>query len=243
MPRAEYFRNVRAICDRHDVLFIADEVLCGAGRTGTFTAVEAWGVAPDILALGKGIGGGYAPVSAVLTRRDIAEPLAKGSGMLMHAQTFSHHAVTCAAAVATLDYLQRHDLVARCAAMGTVFHAKLQALRELPVVGDIRGRGLLAGVEFVADRETRAPFPRAERFAERFARAAQDEGLVVWPNAGNADGVNGDIAMLAPPFVIAEAEIDEMVARFCRAAKRVRVDGRRGTGDGSGARGAAEARR
>jgi len=221
VPRDDYLRRVREICTRHDVLLIADEVLCGAGRTGVWTACESWGVTPDILTLGKGIAGGYAPVSAVLARDEVVAPIARGSGALLHAQTFSHHAVTCAAAVATLDYLSRHGLVERCARIGPAFHAALDRLRGLEGVGDVRGRGLLAGVEFVADRDTRAPFPRSDRVAERFARAAQDEGLIVWPNVGQADGVNGDLALLAPPYVITEAEIDDLVARFGRAARRV----------------------
>ena len=220
VPRPGYLRRVREICDRHDVLLIADEVLCGAGRTGTWTASESFGVVPDILTLGKGIAGGYAPVSGVLTRDEVIEPIARGSGTLLHAQTFSHHAVTCAAAVATLDYLDRHDLIARCASIGAKLHERLQALKGLQGVGDVRGRGLLAGVEFVADLKTKEPFDRSLRFAERFTRTAQDEGLIVWPNVGHADGTRGDLVMIAPPFIISEAEIDEIVTRFGRALER-----------------------
>jgi hypothetical protein len=220
VPRPEYLRTVRQICDRHSVLMIADEVLCGSGRTGTWTAFEGFDVLPDILTLGKGIAGGYAPVSAVLTRDAVVEPIARGTGALLHAQTFSHHAVTCAAAVATLDYIDQHQLIERCCRLGNVFHQKLQALREFPAVGDIRGNGLLAGVEFVADRATKDAFPRSIQFAERFARMALDEGLTVWPNVGHADGTNGDLAMLAPPFIITEGELDEIVARFARALER-----------------------
>ena len=155
VPRDGYLRRVREICDRHDVLFIADEVLCGAGRTGTWTACGSFGVVPDILTLGKGIAGGYAAVSAVLARDAVIEPIARGSGALMHAQTFSFHAVACAAPVATLDHVGRHKLVERARTSGVVFHQKLQQLKSLPGVGDVRGRGLLAGIEFVADSETR----------------------------------------------------------------------------------------
>ena len=224
VPREGYLRRIREICDRHNVLLVADEVLCGAGRTGTWTASEAMGVIPDIITLGKGVSGGYAPVSAVLTRDEIIEPIAHGSGALVHAQTFSHHAVTCAAAVAALDYVDKHALVERCRTIGVKFQQELQELRELPGVGDVRGKGLLAGVEFVADTETRAPFPRALRFVEKFVRTAQDEGLVVWPNVGHADGTNGDLVMLAPPFIISEHEIDEIVERFTRALMRTMRD-------------------
>ena len=224
VPRNGYLRRIREICDRHDVLFVADEVLCGAGRTGTWTATQAAGVVPDIITLGKGVSGGYAPVSAMLSRDEIIAPIARGSGALVHAQTYSHHAVTCAAAVATQDYIDKHQLIDRCRTTGVTFHERLTALRELPGVGDVRGRGLLAGVEFVADGVTRAPFPRSLKFAERFVRSAQQEGLVVWPNVGHADGVNGDLAMLAPPFVITDAEIGEIVERFSRALERTMRD-------------------
>jgi adenosylmethionine-8-amino-7-oxononanoate aminotransferase len=219
VPAPEYWRQVRAACDRHRVLLVADEVLTGAGRTGTWSALEPYGIVPDIMTLGKGIAGGYVPLSAVVAPRRLVEPLARGSGALLHAQTFSHHAVLCAAGVATLRYLREHALIERCAAVAPAFHARLAALRELPGVGDVRGRGLLAGIEFVADPRTRAPFPRSARFAETFAEAALDAGLVVWPNVGQADGVNGDLAMLAPPFVVSHEEIDLIVQRFGEALR------------------------
>jgi adenosylmethionine-8-amino-7-oxononanoate aminotransferase len=214
VPPPGYWQQIREICTAHDVLFIADEVLTGVGRTGTWSALEPYGVAPDIMTLGKGLGGGYAPLSAVVASARIVSAIADGSGAFQHAQTFSHHPVLCAGGLATLRYLDKHNLFARCARVAPRFHDALDALRELPYVGDVRGRGLLAGVEFVENKETRAPFPRAARFAERFAQAALDAGLVVWPNSGQADGVNGDIAMLAPPFIITDEEIDELVARF-----------------------------
>jgi len=135
----------------------------------------------------------------------------------LHAQTFSHHPTLCAAGVAAIRYLREHELIQRCAANGMAFHRRLTALRDLPAVGDVRGRGLLAGIEFVADKTTRAPFPRSAGFAERFAAAALDVGLVVWPNVGQVDGVNGDLAMLAPPFIITPDQMDEIVDLFGRA--------------------------
>ena len=217
VPPAEYFKEVRAICDRHEILFIADEVLVGAGRTGTFTAIEQFGVVPDILTLGKGISGGYVPLSAVMTSRRLVEVIAKGSGDFLHAQTFSHHAVLCAGGLAAIRYLEKNKLVQRCAELSDVFHAKLKPLAELPFVGDVRGRGLLAGIEFVLDKVTKAPFGREVKFAEKFTEAAQQAGLIAWANVGHADGINGDLIMLAPPFIITEEQIDEMVAGFTRA--------------------------
>ena len=220
VPPPDYWRRVRAICDRHEVLLIADEVLTGAGRTGTWSALEPYGVIPDIMILGKGISGGYAPLSAVVAPRRIVDVLANGSGTFMHAQTFSHHATLCAAGVATLKYLSRHRLIERCAQMGQVLHERLQALRTFECVGDVRGRGLLAGIEFVEDRNTGRPYPSAARFAESFAAVALELGLVVWSNAGQLEDATGDLVMLAPPFVITEEQIDEMVAILGQAAKR-----------------------
>ncbi len=219
-PRPEYFRRVREICDRHDVLLIADEVLVGVGRTGTWWAMEPYGVAPDIMTLGKGISGGYAALSAIAAPERLVDTIAKGAGSFLHAQTFSHHPVACAAGVATMRYLKDHDLVDRCAQMGRVLHERLAPLTQLPHVGDVRGRGLLAGIEFVEDKGTRAPFPRAARFAESFADAALDAGLTVWPNVGHADGTNGDLAMVAPPFIVTEEEIGELVTRFKQALEK-----------------------
>jgi len=222
VPPAGYFARVRELCDRYEVLFVADEVLTGAGRTGTWSALEPAGVVPDVMTLGKGISGGYAPLSALVAPARIVDALVPRGGLL-HAQTFSHHPVACAAGVATLRHLRAHRLVERCATMGAVLHERLQALRALPHVGDVRGRGLLAGVEFVDDQGTRAPFPRAVGFAEAFTAAALDAGLVVWPNVGHADGTNGDLVMLAPPFVISDAEVDEIVGRFTDALYKVRL--------------------
>ena len=216
-PRPEYFHRIREICDRHRVLFIADEILCGAGRTGTWWAIEPYGVAPDIMTLGKGISGGYAPLSAVAAPERILDAIAGGSGDFLHAQTFSHHPVACAAGLAAVRYLKRHKLVERCSQLGVVLHQRLATLKALPHVGDVRGRGLLAGIEFVEDKATRAPFPRTARFAETFTHAALEAGLTVWPNVGHADGVNGDLVLVAPPFIITEGEIDEVVALLARA--------------------------
>lgn len=220
VPDAGYFRRIREICDRHDVLFVADEVLTGAGRTGTWAAIEPFGVVPDLMTLGKGLGGGYAPISALVAPDRLVDRLAKGSGGLLHAQTYSHHPVLAAGALAAIRHLKSHRLIERCARMGGVLHRQLQALRGLPHVGDVRGRGLLAGVEFVADVDTRAPFPRAAGFAERLSAAALDEGLVLWPNVGQADGTNGDLVMIAPPFVISDEEIGELVQRLTRAIEQ-----------------------
>lgn len=214
VPPKEYFKRVREICDKHGVLFIADEVLSGSGRTGKWSAIEHFGVVPDIMTLGKGLSGGYVPLSAVLATKKVIDPIANGSAAFKHAQTFSHSPAICAAGLAAVRHIKKNNLVARSAEMGVMLQRKLSALLELPFVGDTRGLGLLAGIEFVADKKTKAPFPREMKFAETFVAKAQDAGLIVWPNTGHADGENGDLVMVAPPFTITEAEIDEIVARF-----------------------------
>ena len=221
VPNDGYWRRVRDICDRYGVLLVADEVLCGAGRTGTFSAIEQYDVVPDVIVFGKGIAGGYAPLSAVVASRRIVDPIANGAGAFVHAQTYSHHAVSSAAGCAVLGYMKQHDLVRRAASMSTVLFDALAPLAIHPNVGDIRGRGLLAGIEFVAEKNTRIPFLRSQRFAERFTDAAMAEGLVVWPNSGHLSGGNGDIIMLAPPFTITPDECTELAARAGRALARV----------------------
>ena len=229
VPPPDYWPLVRAICDRHQILLVADEVLTGAGRTGTWSALEPYGVVPDIMILGKGIAGGYVPLSAVVAPRRVVDALARGSGSFLHAQTFSHHPTLCAAGVATIKYLRRHGLIERSAAMGPVLQARLQELLRLPRVGDVRGRGLLAGIEFVEDKASRRPFPATTRFAETVAANALDLGLVIWPNAGQLHDGTGDLAMLAPPFVIDEDQIGEMVTLLRQAIERTtaQVEARR----------------
>ncbi|MGB6368903.1 MAG: aminotransferase class III-fold pyridoxal phosphate-dependent enzyme [Thermoanaerobaculia bacterium] len=211
VPRSDYYQRVAAACDSHEVLFIADEILCGMGRTGRWFGFEHFDVVPDIAVLGKGLNGGVVPLSAVVASEEIVKTLAEGSGYFNHAQTYSHTPVICAAGLATVRFLKRERLVERCAAMEQVFFGELESLRAYSVVGDIRGKGLLAAVEFVANRSTKAPLPRSERFAERFTEAAFANGLIVWPNIGHVDGKEGDLIMLAPPFTVTEGEIQELV--------------------------------
>jgi hypothetical protein len=221
VPPLDYVTRVFDTCRRHEVLVIADEVLCGMGRTGRWFASEHFGVVPDILVAGKGLTGGYAPLSAVISSREILEPIARGSGAFNHAQTFSHTPVICAAGVAALRYLKAHRLVERCRSLEGPLFAALSRLRRFPQVGDIRGRGLLAAVEFVRDRVTRQPFARAERFVERVTARAFEHGLLIWPNVGHVDGRDGDLVIVAPPFVIEEAQIDDLASRLERAVEDV----------------------
>jgi adenosylmethionine-8-amino-7-oxononanoate aminotransferase len=216
VPPDKFWRHARDICSTYEVLLVADEILCGAGRTGSWSALEPESVVPDIQIFGKGIAGGYAPLAAVVAPTRIADVLAAGSGGLNHAQTFSHHAVSCAAGTATMRYLTEHKLVERCASMGRQLHGRLGAIAIHPSVRAVRGRGLLAGIEFV-NPKTRLPFARSHHFAESLTRNALDLGLVVWPNVGHADGTNGDIVLLAPPFTVSDDELDQIVDRLRRA--------------------------
>ena len=211
VPPPEYFPRIREICDRHDLLFIADEVLTGLGRTGKYFALEHFGVAPDILLMGKGLSGGYAPVGAVAVNRGLIEVVRERFGNFTHGYTFSHHPVVAAACRETLAILKRESLVDRVGKLGPYFLTRLKTLERLPFVGDVRGRGLLAGIELVRDRETKKPFPRSRKLVEEVTARAFEHGLLVYPSAGCADGVEGDIMTLAPPFVIDEEGIDRIV--------------------------------
>jgi adenosylmethionine-8-amino-7-oxononanoate aminotransferase len=222
VPPPEYWPLVREICDRYGLLLIADEVMTGFGRTGRWFAMQHWDVMPDAMATAKGATGGYFPLSITAVRGELVEAIREGHGNFAHGGTFSHHAVGAAAGLAVLHYLQKNDLVTASAAKGKVMGEKLKAaLGDLPCVGDVRGIGLMWGVEFVADRATKAPFPRAVRFARRVADAAFDKGLIVYPCTGCADGVAGDLVMVAPPFIITDAQMDEAVALLQEAVLEV----------------------
>ncbi len=214
VPRPDYWKTIREICDRHEVLFIADEVLVGAGRTGTWSALEPYAVTPDFQIFGKGIAAGYAPLSAMVTSRRILDVLAEGTGAPLHNQTFSQFPVSCAAGLATIRQLKAHALIERCARMGEILQRRLGELLDHPNVGDVRGRGLLVGIEFVEDKESRKPFDPSLRMAEGFTQAAQAAGLVVWPSSGYTDREDGDLVLIGPPFTISESEISELVRLF-----------------------------
>jgi hypothetical protein len=217
-PPPEYWPLVREICDRYGLLLIADEVMTGFGRTGRWFAMQHWDVIPDVMVMAKGAAGGYFPLSITAVRGELVEVIRKGHGDFVHGGTFSHHAVGAAAGLATLRYLQKNELVAASAVKGGTLGEKLRAaLGGISCVGDVRGIGLMWGVEFVADRATKAPFPPAARFARRVADAAFDRGLIVYPCKGCADGVAGDLIMVAPPFIVTEAQMDEVV-RLLREA-------------------------
>jgi adenosylmethionine-8-amino-7-oxononanoate aminotransferase len=209
-PPDEYARMAQQICARHGILYIDDEVMTGFGRTGRWFGIEWSGIRPDIVTCGKGMSGGYMPVGAVLASERIVSALSK-SGGFVHGFTFSHNPVTAAACLKTLDILEEENLVERSRVMGEKLLALMDALRSHPHVGDVRGRGLMTAIEIVADKATRRPFPRSEKKAEAVGAKCFLNGLVAYPGGGCADGTNGDNVMIAPPFVVQETELGEIV--------------------------------
>jgi adenosylmethionine-8-amino-7-oxononanoate aminotransferase len=217
----EYLRTARDICNRHDMLLIDDEVVSGLGRTGHAFAITASGVVPDIITVAKGLAGGYVPIGAVIVHERIYQAFDKAGISFVHGESFTGHTTLSAAGLATLDYIERHDLVRRAGALGARLGARMAPLADLPIVGEVRGAGLLRGIELVADKATRRPFPRAHGIAERVAAEAAARGLLVLPGSGGADGIDGDTIVLAPPYVITEDEIDEMVTILAAAVAAV----------------------
>src|SRR5215470_9866506 len=217
-PVPGYFRRIREICDRHGILFLADEVMCGMGRTGTLHAIEQEGVAPDLMAIAKGLGGGYQPIGAVLVNEKIIAAVAGGSGFFQHGHTYIGHPVACAAALAVQKVIQRDDLLARVRRQGAGLrdrlHRTFDAHRN---VGDIRGRGLLVALELVADRDSKRPFDPALKLHARVKHEAMARGLMVYPTGGSLDGASGDNVLLAPPFIIDAAIVDTIVSRLAPA--------------------------
>ena len=217
-----YFKRVREICDRHGVLLILDEVMCGMGRTGTLHACEQDGISPDLMAIAKGLGGGYAPIGAVLMQKRVFETIAEGSGAFQHSHTFMGHPLACAAALAVQRVMRRDDLLANVRAQGAYLARRLkERLGNHPFVGDVRGRGLFQGVELVADRGTKEPFDPKLKLNARLKHEAMARGLMVYPMGGTVDGVRGDHVLLAPPFIVDAALVDTIVERLGEAIDAV----------------------
>ncbi|MDR7050297.1 adenosylmethionine-8-amino-7-oxononanoate aminotransferase [Duganella sp. 3397] len=217
-PTPGYFRGVRSLCDKYGILWIADEVMCGMGRTGTLYAFEQEGVLPDLVVLGKGLGAGYQPIGAVLARTPIIDRLRDGSGVFMHGHTYMGHPVAAAAALAVQQVIRRDNLLGAVTGRGAVLRTQLrEALGHHPHVGDIRGRGLLIGVELVRDRDTREPFDPALKLHAALKQQAMACGLMVYPMGGTIDGVRGDHVLLAPPFIASDDDLAEITERLTRA--------------------------
>ncbi|MEE3359437.1 MAG: aspartate aminotransferase family protein [Pseudomonadota bacterium] len=215
---AGYLKRIREICDEYGILLILDEVMCGMGRTGHLFACLEDGVAPDMITIAKGLGAGYQPIGALLVQGKIYEAVASGSGFFQHGHTYMGHAMAAAAANAVLDEIEGNNLLSRVREQGDKLDAALRAeFGQRAYVGDIRGRGLFRGIELVEDRETKKPFDPARKLHAKIKANAFEAGLICYPMGGTIDGVRGDHILLAPPFIIEDAQIDEVVTKLSGA--------------------------
>jgi adenosylmethionine-8-amino-7-oxononanoate aminotransferase len=214
-PVPGYFRRVRELCDRHGILLILDEVMCGIGRTGTLHACEQEGIVPDLMTVAKGLGGGYQPIGAVLVHERVVGALERGSGFFQHGHTYIGHPVACAAALAVQKVIERDGLLDAVKRLGRHLGSRLaERFGDHAHVGDIRGRGLFMAIELVEDRPSKRPFDPARRINARVLQSAMARGLVVYPMGGTIDGERGDHVLVAPPFVATESDIEEIVRRL-----------------------------
>lgn len=220
-PAPGYFREIRRICDAYGVLMVLDEVMSGMGRTGTLFACEQDGVVPDMITTAKGLGAGHQPIGATLVREELARAIETRDGVFRHGHTYIGHPIACAAALETQKVIEEEGLLERVRGGGEKFNAMLtERFGQHPHVGDIRGRGLFRAIELVAERETKAPFPRAGGLANRIKRNAMDAGLICYPGNGTADGIDGDHVLLAPPFIMSDAELALAVDRLATAVTK-----------------------
>ncbi len=217
-PVPGYFRRIREVCDKYGVLLILDEVMCGMGRCGALFTFEQEGIVPDLVCIAKGLGAGYQPIGAVITTGKVYDAIVSGSGFFQHGHTYLGHAAACAGALAVQKRLNDEGLLARVEPLGESLDRKLRAaFGRHPHVGDIRGRGLFRALELVEDRASKKPFDPSRKINSRLKKAALDAGLVCYPMGGTLDGVQGDHVLFAPPFIVEEAHLDELVAKFSAA--------------------------
>ncbi|XVO85343.1 aspartate aminotransferase family protein [Pseudomonas palleroniana] len=210
-----YFKRIRDVCDRHGVLLILDEVMCGMGRTGSLFAAEQEGITADLITIAKGLGAGYQPIGATLVSRKIRDAIASGSGFFQHGHTYIGHATACAAALAVQKAIESRGLLAQVNRLGEGLRERLlDRFAEHPHIGDIRGRGLFQGIELVADRNSKAPFDPALKLHAKLKQAAMAEGLMCYPMGGTIDGQRGDHILLAPPFILEDHHLDEIADKL-----------------------------
>ncbi|WP_313800490.1 aspartate aminotransferase family protein [Cytobacillus sp.] len=214
-PPKDYYKVIKEICEKNNILFIADEVMTGFGRTGPMLACEHWDIEPDIVALGKGMGAGYAPIAAALVSERIMEPILQGSKVVMSGHTLSANPQSCAVSLAVLEYLDKNEIMKEIDDKSTYIFQRLKELQKVfPIIGDIRGKGLMIGLEFVENQANKTPFPRSFLFTQKLIGQAEKCGLIIYPAGAGIDGVNGDAILIAPPLTITTAEIDELVKRL-----------------------------
>ncbi|MDK3073043.1 aspartate aminotransferase family protein [Sedimentitalea sp. JM2-8] len=216
VPPEGYMRNVRDICTRYGVLLIHDEVMTGGGRTGRFFGAEHWGVTPDLIALSKGFGGGYVPLGAMVARDDIVEAVMQAGGFV-HGFTYAGNPLACAAGLAVLDQIEQHDLTGNAARMGAALTDRLRGLMQrYPLIGDVRGKGLLTAFELMADRATRAPLPKELNAHSRLVDIAYDNGLIIYSRRTRG-GLSGDHFLVCPPLIVDETQLDEIAGILDRS--------------------------
>ncbi len=221
-PVEGYFKRIREICDKYGILLMLDEVMCGMGRTGTLFACEQEGISPDLITIAKGLGAGYQPIGAMLCTGKIYNAIETGSGFFQHGHTYIGHPTASAAALAVITKLTDGGLVERCREMGEKLQAALKAeFGQHPHIGDIRGRGLFIGIEVVEDRETKKPFDPSKAINKALKKATFEAGLACYPMGGTIDGVNGDHILLAPPFIMEDEHIDEIITKLKIAIEEV----------------------
>jgi adenosylmethionine-8-amino-7-oxononanoate aminotransferase len=209
VPVPEYYPMIREICDRNEVVFIDDEVICGFGRTGRWFAIEHWGVVPDIITSAKGMTGGYTPMAVAIIQGRLGEPFAQKGARFQHGFTMQGNPVSAAASLAVLEIMEKEKLVERSAELGEYFfEVGRDRLSHHPSIGDIRGRGLLMGIEIVQNRDTREPFDPSLTAANKVQRSAMEHGVMGYPTTGVDNGVRGDTFLVSPPFIIEEKDID-----------------------------------
>lgn len=214
-PPKDYYKVIKEICEKNDILFIADEVMTGFGRTGTILACEHWGIEPDIVALGKGMGAGYATIAAALVSERIMKPILAGSKTVMSGHTLSANPQSCAVSLAVLEYLEKNEIVKEVEEKGAYLLEKLSKLQmRYPFIGDIRGKGLMIGLEFVEKQEDKTPYPRSLLLTQKLVQLAQENGLLIYPAGAGIDGINGDAVLIAPPLTVTVVEIDELILRL-----------------------------
>jgi adenosylmethionine-8-amino-7-oxononanoate aminotransferase len=221
-PVPGYFQGVREVCDKYGMLLILDEVMCGMGRCGALYACEQEGVVPDLVCIGKGLGAGYQPIGALLASGKIYSAVVKGSGFFQHGHTYTGHASACAGALAVQRIVKQRGLLAKVRERGAALEARLRArFGDHPHIGDIRGRGLFWALELVEDRRSKRPFDAGRRASAKLKLQALENGLMCYPMAGTVDGVSGDHVVLAPPYIISEGQLDELVDKLGRSIDQV----------------------
>jgi adenosylmethionine-8-amino-7-oxononanoate aminotransferase len=221
-PPLGYYKKIVDICERNNILFIADEVMTGFGRTGTMLSCEHWGVLPDIVALGKGMGAGYAPIAATLVSDHVMEPILNGSKMVMSGHTLSANPQSCAVSLSVIKYLQQNNVMKGVSKKSQyLFNGLRELQQQFSFIGDVRGQGLLIGIEFVKNRNTKEPFLRTDGFTQKIIKTAMKNGLLLYPAGAGIDGINGDAIIISPPLTISIEEMDLLLIKLKKTFQEI----------------------